>query len=183
MNHDARQYDPLTIEELGRNAAQALLRYPHVALPPPEFDGVGVYTVHYWGDFGSYVNLKDVPIYVGKADRIGARTLHTRLAEHARSIEQAENLRLADFTCRWLILDQVWIGLTERVLISEYRPVWNDVVKGFGNHPPGSGRNRQRRSLWDELHPGRAWAAELREASMTRGQILAAIADHRNMSL
>ena len=53
------------------------------------------------------------PIYVGKAVPAGARKggfglglkpgrdLYKRLREHAESVEQAENLDLADFRCRF----------------------------------------------------------------------------------
>ena len=37
--------------------------------------------------------------------------------------------------CVWLVLDPVWIGLTEQVLIAVYRPIWNSVVDGLlGTH-------------------------------------------------
>ncbi len=75
--------------------------------------------------------------------------LHDRLTKHARSIEQAENLDLRDFSCRWLGLDEVWIGLTEQVMIAEYRPMWNVVVAGFGINDPGKGRTGQRKAQWN----------------------------------
>lgn len=174
-----RTYNPLTVEELGRNAARALMDYPAAPLPPQPFDGVGVYTLHYRGEFEAYADMGDAPIYVGKADRAGQRVLYGRLADHAQSIDQAENLLLRDFECRWLVLEAVWIGLTEQVLIAEYEPVWNVVVTGFGNHDPGSGRAQQRRSQWDALHPGRPWAARLRESADDRPAILTAIRQHR----
>lgn len=148
-----RAYDPLTVEELGRNAARALMSYEAVALPPEDAIGRGVYTLHYHGPFDAYAGLGDTPIYVGQA-----RELRTRLSEHARSIDQSQNLDLQDFNCRWLVLEPVWIGLTEQILIDEYRPVWN-AIRGFGNHDQGSSRRTQKRSQWDTLHPGRPWAA------------------------
>ena len=150
-----RTYDPLSIDELGQNAARALRGYPSVSLPPDRFDGAGVYTLHYAGAFQPYADMDDVTeaIYVGKANPPGGRqgrkasakpskALHARLSKHARSIESVQNLDLADFRCRWLVLDPVWIGLTEQVLITEYRPIWNVVVEGFGINAPGRGRGQ-----------------------------------------
>ena len=41
--------------------------------------------------------------------------LFKRLMEHARSIDQAENLNLEDFYCRFLVVDDIWIPLGESV--------------------------------------------------------------------
>jgi hypothetical protein len=49
----------------------------------------------------------------------------------------------------------------EASLIRQYRPLWNMVVDGFGNHDPGKGRYNQAKSEWDILHPGRLWADRL----------------------
>lgn len=162
------------------------MEYPADALPPSAaFNGAGVYTLHYTGDFPAYTAAGlDVPIYVGKADPPGRRqgrtqasttVLHRRLQEHADSIEAASNLSLSNFRCRWLVLDPVWISLTEQVLIAQYQPIWNVVVDGFGNHDPGAGRRNQRRSRWDTLHPGREWASNLRDRGETAAEVIAAI--------
>ena len=185
-----RSYNPLSLDELGRNAVRALMGYPTDALPPSEaFEGAGVYTLHYEGSYDAYADLGDEPIYVGKADPPGRRqgkptasrpvtTLYQRLVHHARSIDATENLSLADFSSRWLVLDPVWVGLTEQVLIAEYQPIWNVVVDGFGNNDPGRGRWNQRRSQWDTLHPGRDWAFNLQDRGETEQEILTAIAEH-----
>ena len=183
-----RSYDPLSVDELGRNAARALMEHPADTLPPENaFNGAGVYTLHYRGAYPAYVgNEEAIPIYVGKADPPGRRqgrgrtaaettTLYRRLQEHAESIAAATNLNLPDFRCRWLVLDPVWIGLTEQTLIAEYQPLWNVVVDGFGNHDPGSGRRNQRRSQWDTLHPGRPWASLLRDRQETAETIAVAV--------
>ena len=82
-----RAYNPLSVAELGRNAVRALMEYPIAVLPPdPPFAGAGVYTVHYAGTFRPYKRL-ETPIYVGKADK----ALHSRLSDHAKSIDQADN--------------------------------------------------------------------------------------------
>lgn len=187
-----RSYNPLSVDELGRNAARALMRHPPSDLPPSDgFDGAGVYTIHYAGPFPAYSGMaKDEPIYVGKADPSGKRqgraaaqraepVLHQRLSKHARSIESVENLALPDFRCRWLVLDPVWIGLTEQVLIAEYRPLWNVVVAGFGINAPGKGRSNQKRSQWDTLHPGRPEVAGLPDRDESAAAIPDAIAEHR----
>jgi len=186
-----REYNPLSLDELGRNAVRALMDYPTDTLPPSEtFNGAGVYTLHYEGSYPAYANLDDEPIYAGKTDPPGRRqgrrqvsqessVLFQRLAHHARSIEAAQNLLLSEFSCRWLVLDPVWIGLTEQVLIAEYQPIWNVVVEGFGNNDPGRGRWNQRRSQWDTLHPGREWAFNLRDRGETEEDIIGAVAVHR----
>ena len=172
--------------------ARALMEYPADALPPSEpFDGAGVHTLHYSGVFPAYASVGvDVPIYVGKADPPGRRqgrtqsstpVLYRRLQGHAESIEAASNLNLPDFRCRWLVLDPVWVGLTEQVLIAQYQPVWNVVVEGFGNHDPGGGRRNQRRSRWDTLHPGREWAFSLRDRDETAADVIAAIEAHKDL--
>ena len=188
-----RDYNPLNVDQLGRNAARALLEYPADGLPPSEaFEGAGVYTLHYTGSFPSYAGIRvNAPIYVGKADPPGRRqgrtttstqVLYRRLQEHAESIEAASNLALHDFCCRWLVMDPVWVGLTEQVLIAQYQPLWNVVVDGFGNHDPGAGRRNQRRSRWDTLHPGRDWAFTLRERGEAAAEIVAAIEVFRGRS-
>jgi len=53
------------------------------------------------------------------------------------------------------------IGPVEAELIRRYKPLWNTVVDGFGNHDPGKGRYNQAKSEWDVLHPGRPWAERL----------------------
>lgn len=64
-----RDYNPLTLDEIGRNAARALMEYSTDMLPPSEsFNGAGVYTLHYAGPFAAHTNMGDEPIYVGKAD-------------------------------------------------------------------------------------------------------------------
>ena len=144
-------------------------------MPPDPFDGPGVYTIYYDGTFAPYAGLGERPIYVGKADG----RLHSRLTDHAGSIDAARNLALPDFGCRWLVIEPVWIGLTEQILIGRYDPVWNRVLKGFGNHHQGGGRRGQARSLWDTMHPGRHWAETMAEGRFTVDDLIQRIADHR----
>ena len=175
----AQPYDPLDYDKLAASVVGELLRTPLSPLPLAEhFKGPGVYAVYYGGDFKPYAPLtcdaSDVPIYVGCAMPSGARkggtskgdassgsALYSRLNQHANSIEQAKNLRLAHFRCRYLVVLRVWIRLAERFLIDQYRPIWNVCIDGFGNHDPGKGRRLGARPAWDIMHPGRPWAKEL----------------------
>jgi hypothetical protein len=172
-------YDPLNYDNLARSVVQALLGGPEVPLPPPEtFEGAGVYAIYYHGDFKGYSPLVKAqsrpPIYVGMAVPMGSRKggrppspgreLWQRLKQHAKSVEQAENLELDRFTCRYLVVVPVWITLAERFLVEHYKPVWNVVIDGFGNHDPGAGRRGMKRPRWDILHPGRPWATTLTAA-------------------
>jgi len=160
-------YNPLDKLRLGESVAKALLARPISALPPQEsFSGAGIYALYYTGEFPPYRKITEknideqwsAPIYVGKAVPAGARkggyglgespgeVLYRRIREHAESIQQAENLALADFKCRYLIVDDIWIPLGESLLISMFSPFWNQILDGFGNHDPGVGRYNQQRS-------------------------------------
>lgn len=190
-------YNPLDKLRLGESVAKALLGQPVVALPPEPFTGAGIYVIYYAGKFPPYWRIAEKnaneqwagPIYVGKAVPAGARkggyglgespgeVLSRRLREHAETIQQARNLSPADFNCRYLVVDDIWIPLGEALLISMFSPLWNKLLDGFGNHDPGTGRYNQQRSPWDEIHPGRPWAAKLRPNSRPKDEILKSIAD------
>lgn len=174
-------YDPLDYENLARSVVQALLERPASPLPPSDsFEGSGAYAIYYHGTFEPYQRMvkakTERPIYAGKAVPIGARKggkassfssgreLHHRLNEHAKSIDQARNLSLADFTCRYLVVIPVWIPLAERFVVEHFQPLWNAAIDGFGNHDPGRGRVAMKRPRWDILHPGCPWAERLRAA-------------------
>jgi len=183
-------YNPLAKENLGISVADAMLIKPPSSLPPDKsFLGAGIYAIYYVGPFAAYEAIATknrnkkfgVPIYVGKAIPEGARKggsrllgtdLYDRLREHAKSIEQTKNLKLADFFCRYLVVDDIWIPLGESLLIEKFSPVWNKLVDGFGNHDPGSGRYNQQNSLWDTIHPGRSWAVKLQPCTKSESQIL-----------
>ncbi|MBQ9418372.1 MAG: Eco29kI family restriction endonuclease [Bacteroidales bacterium] len=150
-------------------------------LPPPEsFSGAGVYALYYTGGSSYYEYLRKTnrvgfvqPIYIGKAVPSGwrkarsktpANELYSRLCDHYSSIEQARNLDVRDFSCRFMIFEHTtvdMIGMVEAALIRQFSPIWNSCVDGFGNHDPGSGRYGQAKSDWDVLHPGRKWAERL----------------------
>jgi hypothetical protein len=175
-----------------------MLAKPVEPLPPVvAFEGAGVYAIYYLGDFSAYKPIADrnkgnkfgCPIYVGKAVPAGARkggfgldapagkVLFQRLGEHAESISQAGNLKLDDFRCRYLAVDDIWIPLGESLLIEMFSPLWNKVLDGFGNHDPGSGRYSQQISPWDILHPGREWAKKLKPGR-PKEQILEEVTAH-----
>lgn len=174
-------YNPLDKRNLAETTAKALLARRVGPLPPPEpFVGAGIYAIYYTGDFPAYRRIAErnrggrfeAPIYVGKAIPPGARkggyglgespgrVLFNRLREHAESISQAQNLNLADFVCRYLVTDDIWIPLVEALLIEKFRPVWNWLIHGFCIYDPGK-RRPQERSEWDTLHPGRSFAGPL----------------------
>jgi hypothetical protein len=162
-------------------------------LPPDDFLGNGVYAIYYTGSYELYTTVSTSnkiaavqPIYVGKAVPHGWRTarstdstapvLYHRLLEHARSIEQTENLLVDDFLCRFVILGGIESDLVvpvEAELIRRYKPLWNSVIDGFGNHDPGKGRYKQAKSEWDVLHPGRLWTQRLTERTPCLEKIIA----------
>lgn len=189
-------YNPLDKKNLGISVADALLAKALGPLPPEEpFIGAGVYAIYYSGNFPAYQRMslkhgkarRETPIYVGKAIPAGGRkgvfdpeiqagaVLYNRLAEHGESIKQARNLEVADFSCRYLVVDDIWIPLGETLLIQTFSPLWNRVIDGFGNHDPGRGRHQGQRPQWDVLHPGRPWADRLQPNKKTKDEILASV--------
>jgi hypothetical protein len=182
-----KPFDPLDKRNLGESVAHALLQTQIQPLPPMPFIGAGVYAVYYTGSFSAYERLSArnrdgrfrCPIYIGKAVPAGTRkggigldvehgqALFKRLSEHAESIKAAQNLGIDDFCCRFLVVDDIWIPLAESMLIERFKPVWNRVLDGFGNHDPGKGRYQGMMPQWDCLHPGRVWAARLQPSANT----------------
>ncbi len=166
-------YDPASTRSLSRDVARELLVQPLGPLPPAQkFAGAGVYAIYYTGSFKLYAAVSDAkrrkgPIYVGKSRPAKHETdapLYSRLGEHAKSIDEVSNLNLGDFKCRYLILVEAWIRPSEDFLVAYFQPLWNRVVKGFGNHPVGGPRTGGQVSRWDALHPGRAGAAKAQQA-------------------
>ncbi|HEV2329755.1 MAG TPA: Eco29kI family restriction endonuclease [Verrucomicrobiae bacterium] len=191
-------FNPLNKKNLGFSVAEAMLQKAVEPLPPgSSFLGAGVYALYYIGDFPAYKaiaeknknNKFECPIYVGKAVPKGARkggfgldaspgkVLYNRLCEHADTIQHAQSLKLADFRCRYLTVDDIWIPLGESLLIEMFSPLWNKVLDGFGIHDPGGGRKGQKVSQWDTLHPGRSWATKLQPGGAQK-EILERIANH-----
>jgi hypothetical protein len=196
-------YNPLDRVNLARSVERALLAEPLSSLPPGEpFPGAGLYALYYLGGFPAYAPIAppdsetgQLPIYVGRAIPRGARAgvggllatttepvLYQRLCQHAVSLNHAQNLLLQDFRCRFLVVDDIWVPLAEALMIQRYQPVWNQVLQGFGNHDPGAGRRVGARPDWDEVHPGRPWAAMQAPARRAADDSLARIATHLSPS-
>lgn len=192
-------YNPLDKKNLGSSVAEALLgRKPHPLGSLASFHGAGLYAIYYRGPFPAYTKLAEqnqkddlfAPIYVGKAIPSGGRkgtigpegakskALAGRLREHTESIRATSNLKVEDFLCRYLVVDDIWIPLGESLLISKFAPIWNTLIDGFGNHDPGSGRYKGMRPKWDVLHPGRPWAERCQPRSETAAQIEREIKAH-----
>lgn len=136
------------------------------------FDGDGVYSLYYQGDFPLYEPIRSLgseyPIYVGKsaqpARRAGKstsrhRNMHRRLAgEHLKSLRQAQ-LNPEHFTYRFILMERQWVDLAEYSLVNFLHPLWNNCVPGFGSRAYARDRRAEQSesltSTWDTLHPGR----------------------------
>lgn len=179
-------------EELIKDTIRFFSGTPIQPMPPIEpFDGSGVYALYFIGHSDLYEPLYNLnrtsfnqPIYVGKAVPRGwrqgrvtdssAKELYIRLTDHAKSIKQANNLSIEDFFCRFMILEGAassLIGTVEAALIRHFRPIWNCLIDGFGNHDPGNGRYEQVQSDWDLLHPGRSWASKCAVSTKSVGDL------------
>lgn len=188
------------LRAIGDEAAAFFEKTPVYSLPPEAtILELGVYAIYYVGKCPHYRHISAVnqkacilPIYVGKAVPSGWRKGRTkidssksvigRLREHKNSISHAGNLNVKDFRSRFVILKGIeadLISVVEAVLIRRYRPMWNTVIDGFGNHTPGKGRFNQARSEWDVLHPGRPWAAKCKGVPPAMENILAKIELHK----
>lgn len=190
-------FNPLDKINLAESVVRAMLKQPVNPLPPQSFMGAGIYAIYYKGDFPLYDeivkrNQGDLcrqPIYVGKAGAGGSRkggmgldetscdALYKRLGEHARSIKKSSNLNIEDFSCRFLVVDSIWIPLAESLLIDWFKPLWNCLVDGFGNHDPGEGRRNQKISMWDTIHMGRSWTDKLPKHQKSEAELKKAVRD------
>lgn len=198
---DPIPFNPLDLENLAQSVGLALEARPLIPLTGlTEFRGMGLYALYYHGAHPLYSRIvkwnhdsggeAHAPIYVGRAvsqgTRKGAgfgadpnsRDLFNRLVNHRASIDAATNLDAGDFSVRYLVTMAVWIPLGEASIINRYRPLWNVVVDGFGNHDPGAGRRRGERPRWDVLHPGRHWADLQAPNRLTADRIGELISQH-----
>ncbi|MDN6478191.1 Eco29kI family restriction endonuclease [Corynebacterium variabile] len=197
-------FDPLSYENLGESITRALDAVEPVKLTDlAKFPGAGIYALYYLGDFEPYRLLAEVnrneetgptkAIYIGKAEAENSRTgktdqtsdagakpkLYDRIQDHRKSIEAAVNLDVEDFMVRALTVAPTWIPLAEVVSIRVHSPVWNSItVGGLGNHNPGSGRAKGKRSPWDTLHPGRSWAADIPDGKATQDEVAQGVRDY-----
>ena len=166
----------------------ALLAQPRLPLGAVrQTYGSGVYAIYYEGDHPLYSRISgtETPIYIGKADptdgdastpREQGPRLTGRLIEHAGTIRVAERhasmtelpeglfpIRLADFSCRRLVCATNAQLVAERHLIRMFWPIWNSDTKacwGMSKHGDAAKTRSNKRSPWDVIHPGRAWALD-----------------------
>lgn len=207
-------FDPGDTNAIGRMVSIALIAQERVPLAEvtPAY-GAGVYAIYYEGDHPLYgaISGTETPIYAGKADpakggasnpRDQGDKLTARLLEHAKTIRTAENyatnlpahltpISLADFTCRRLVCATNAQLVAERHLISTFWPLWNSDTKacwGMSKHGDSAKTRANKRSPWDVVHPGRAWALDPDlEDSMSPDeikakidQVIAATPPHKN---
>lgn len=188
-------------EEIIKDTIRFFNGTPVLPIPVPEkFQGTGVYAIYCTARSGIYKDFHEInrtsyilPIYIGKAVPKGWRQarsgcsansesyeLNNRMREHGRNLQTVEGIELKDFCCRFIILESAesdLIGTVEAALIRKYKPLWNTLLDGFGNHDPGSGRYEQAMSDWDVCHPGRLWAKKCRGKHSDRNLLLQSIAD------
>jgi hypothetical protein len=143
----------------------------------------------------SFEIKQPIPIYIGKSDPPGSRKglfaappeedvnqlltarprhirLWARLKKHSASISLTKNLKLEDFKCRYMLVDEIWVALGEARLVAIFQPVWNVLIEGFGSNVEGSGRERTARSVWDILHPGRKETLGIQVAKENEAKIV-----------
>ena len=194
-----KPYNPLDKLNLARSIEMEILQRPPSQLAEvDDIRGAGVYVIYYTGTYPAYEalaveNRGDAfrkPIYVGKAIPKGGRkgglskdagigkALADRLKQHAMSIDESENLDLADFFVRHLVVDDIWIPLGENILIESFKPIWNRAIDGFGNKDPGNRRKTQFKSPWDVLHPGRSYARKLADSPATVDFLIQRVSDY-----
>ena len=74
-----------------------------------------------------------------------------------------------------------WETAAEDYLIHLFRPIWNSETKllyGLGKHGDDADTRGNKRSPWDTLHPGRAWAAKSKEDAKSPDAIAAELTRH-----
>lgn len=187
-------FDPSNPKVVGRFVALALVaqdRHPLAHIPRTY--GSGVYAIYYNGSFPAYqpISGTETPVYVGQAAPgvSNARTpmeqgakLCGRLTDHRKNIGKASaSLDLADFELRSLVVQSGWETAAEDYLIHLFRPIWNsetNILYGLGKHGDSATTRANKRSPWDTLHPGRAWAVATTEDAKSIGQIELELAKH-----
>ena len=194
-NAELEPYNPVDKRNLAQGIVRRIAAHAAHKLPPAtRFQGAGVYLLYYTGSTSIYSAITkrnagskfECPIYVGKADPKGTRkgggldatpgaALYDRLKNHADRIRATRNLNVGDFYFRFVVLDHVWIRLGEAGLIEHYQPLWNAMLDGFGSKIPGANRQRQKRSAWDTIHPGKGWPELLSEGKHQEKTLIAEI--------
>ena len=181
------------LQKFERSAQRALEAATAIPLArDPLTTGEGVYALYYSGSHDLYKTVSStecsVPLYVGTAtsrhrrvdsiDTSSRNELRLMLKYHRQTIEQCQSLDVSDFQVRYLQLEGHRAKGIELLMLGDYRPVWNTILPGLGLHYPGKHRSHQQRSFWDELHPGRPWAAELVPCSRSSQELHVAVLQH-----
>lgn len=183
----ASVFDPSNPKVVGRFVALAMVAQDrHPLSDIPKFYGSGVYAIYYKGSFSPYLPISgtETPIYIGQAAPAmsNARTpieqgakLSGRLSDHRKNIGKATTtLDLSDFDFRALVVQSGWETAAEDYLIHLFRPIWNNetgILYGLGKHGDSATTRANKRSPWDTLHPGRAWAEATTEDAKSVAQI------------
>jgi len=193
-------FDPTDQNVVSFVIATAMFAMPKRPLAElPQVVGSGIYALFYEGPFPTYSRIRgsDVPIYIGSAGPIAplkkdppgpGRAIYKRLSEHHKSISQVEqhhkgdasNLRIADFTYRYLVIKPGWELSAENFLIDFFMPVWNKESKvfgGLGKHGDNKDVRANTMSPFDALHPGRPWALGSKQGAEA-AEIKAAVEKH-----
>ncbi|MND73338.1 Eco29kI restriction endonuclease [compost metagenome] len=187
-------FDPSNPKVIGRFTALAMVAQDRLPLEElGKFYGSGVYAIYYRGTYEPYRPLSgtETPIYVGQAAPAQANAhtareqgprLAARLSEHRKNIAKAETtLRVSDFEARFLVVQSGWETAAEDYLINLFRPIWNsetNILYGLGKHGDDATTRANKRSPWDTLHPGRAWAAKSVEDARPTDLILSDLKLH-----
>lgn len=175
VKRDPQRFISRKFEKILKNAVVHLSDSPrHPFRDLGEIYGNGVYAIYHDGPYHLYDWVaidNSSPIYIGKAVPRGWRSsrvgnpdsfnLYKRLSDHRNSISQAENLSVANFSYKYVILNPDLIASVEAEAIRAFSPMWNSAIEGFGNHNVGRNRLGQEKSEWDVLHPGRPWADQM----------------------
>ena len=92
------------------------------------------------------------PCYIGVSDT----SLAGRLTEHRLGLLPVRNLSVSDFTVITLELpSRAAARFAEAAALAAFRPLYAEVLKGFGSKPQGGKRRDQARSPFSVMHPGR----------------------------
>jgi len=182
-------------DAIARFYAFSLVNFDRVSLEDTaknRFYGSGIYAIYYVGtEIPSYLPLaeSETPIYVGKAvpgDREAEYTeqqgpaLWKRLREHLKSMRYG-GLNVSDFEIRYATVQSGMESAVEDFMIHLFKPIWNKEIKvcfGIGKHGDAATTRANKRSPWDTMHPGRAWADATIEDQSSRKDIEAKIITH-----
>nr|BFD91007.1 hypothetical protein KitaXyl93_23670 [Kitasatospora sp. Xyl93] len=159
-----RFFNPLRQENLVRSVSWALrstepIRLDDHRLRPRRFPpGGGLYALYYAGDHEAYAQAAsegcETPLYVGSGSR-GAHPheygLWRDLRNKVRLIDDSENLAVADFRVRFLLVEDIFVRPARELLIRDHMPLWNVTLTGFTSRS-FSGDLRGRFLPWHGLH-------------------------------